>query len=42
MPPGSAVPDGPSLLVVEAGISLIAVAVALCWPGVGAVWLSRV
>ena len=31
----------PSFLIVEVGVSLIAFAVAVCWPGLGATWLSR-
>jgi hypothetical protein len=38
---GSAVYGGPSLLVIEAGATLIAVAVAAGWPAVGTRWLSR-
>jgi len=32
---------GPSLLIIEAGASLIAVAVAATWPGTGTTWLSK-
>jgi hypothetical protein len=32
--------DGPSLLIVETGVSLIAFAIALCWPRLGSFWLS--
>jgi hypothetical protein len=38
---GSAVSGGPSLLVIETGATLIAVAAAACWPAVGTRWLSR-
>jgi hypothetical protein len=38
---GSAVSGGPSLLVIEAGVTMIAVAAAACWPVVGTRWLSR-
>jgi hypothetical protein len=38
---GSAVSGGASLLIVEAGVTLIAVAVAACWPRVGTTWLSN-
>jgi len=38
---GSGVSSGPSLLVIESGASLIAVAAAVCWPSVGATWLSK-
>jgi hypothetical protein len=37
---GSA-PGGPSLLVIEAGATLIAVAATACWPAVGTMWLSK-
>ncbi len=39
---GSAVPSGPSFLIIETGVTLIGIAVAACWPGVGAAWLSKV
>jgi len=35
-------PAGPSLPIIEAGAALIAVAFAVCWPRVGAAWLSKV
>jgi hypothetical protein len=38
---GSAVSGGPSLLVIEAGATLIAFAAAACWPAVGTKWLSK-
>jgi len=38
---GSAAPGGPSLLIIETGATLIAVAVAACWPEFGAAWLSK-
>jgi hypothetical protein len=38
---GLAQPGGPSFLIVEVGVSLIAFAVAVCWPGLGATWLSK-
>src|SRR5271170_7147591 len=38
---GSDVSGGPSLLVIETGATLIAVAAAACWPAVGTRWLSR-
>ena len=37
----SAGPRGASFLVVEAGFTLIAVAIALCWPEIGSAWLSK-
>jgi len=37
---GSTISGGPSLLVIEAGATLIAVAAAACWPVVGTRWLS--
>jgi hypothetical protein len=37
----SAVSGGPSLLVIEAGATLISVAAAACWPAVGATWFSK-
>src|ERR1039458_10537958 len=36
--PGS----GPSLLVIEAGLTAIAIAVAFAWPRLGAAWFSRI
>jgi hypothetical protein len=38
---GLAQSGGPSLLIVEVGVSLIAFAVAVCWPGVGRTWLAK-
>ena len=38
---GPALSGGPSFLVVEAGVSLIALAVAAAWPGVGRTWFSK-
>src|SRR5271165_3309983 len=38
---GSDALGGPSFLIVEAGVSLIAVAAAACWPGFGATSLSK-
>jgi len=38
---GPAQSGGSSFLIVEVGVSLIAFAVAVCWPGVGANWLSK-
>jgi hypothetical protein len=38
----SAASGGPSFLVVEAGASLIALAIAVCWPRIGETWLSKV
>ena len=38
---GLAQSGGPSFLIVEVGVSLIAFAVAVCWPGVGRTWLSQ-
>jgi hypothetical protein len=37
----SAVSVGPSLLVIEAGATLIAVAAAACWPATGTRWFSK-
>jgi hypothetical protein len=39
--PGSVMSGGPSLLVLEAGATLIAVAVAACWAGTGVTRLSK-
>src|ERR1039457_1612806 len=36
--PGS----GPSLLVIEAGLTAIAIAVAFAWPRLGATWFSPI
>ena len=38
---GLAQTGGPSFLIVEVGVSLIAFAAAICWPGVGATWFSK-
>jgi hypothetical protein len=38
---GLAPSGGPSFLIVEVGVSSIAFAVAVCWPGVGRTWLSK-
>jgi hypothetical protein len=38
---GAATSSGPSFLIVEAGASLIALAVVACWPSAGARWLSK-
>jgi hypothetical protein len=38
---GLAQSGGPSFLIVEAGVSLIAFAAAVCWPRMGASWLSK-
>jgi hypothetical protein len=40
--PASAASGGPSFLILEAGVALIAVAVAACWPEIGTTWLSGV
>ena len=40
--PATALSGGPSFLVVEAGVSLIGVAVAACWPDFGTAWISKV
>src|SRR5579862_9646700 len=39
---GNAAPGGPSLVAIEAGLTLIAGIVALCWPGVGSRSFARV
>ncbi len=39
--PGAAGSGGPSILLVEAGVALIAFAAAACWPGAGHTWLSK-
>jgi hypothetical protein len=39
--PGSGVSGGPSLFVIETGISLIAFGTALFWPELGATWLAK-
>jgi hypothetical protein len=31
---------GPPLLIIETGATLIAVAIVVCWPGIGATWLA--
>lgn len=32
---------GPSFLVIEAGLTLISMATAFCWPGLGSSWFSK-
>jgi hypothetical protein len=39
--PGLAPSGGPSFLIVEVRVSSIAFAIAVCWPRMGAAWLSR-
>jgi hypothetical protein len=39
--PGTNLPDGPALLIIEAGVTSIAVAVSAFWPGICAGWLSN-
>jgi hypothetical protein len=39
---GSTASAGPSFFVIDAGASLVAIAVAVCWPALGARWLSKV
>src|SRR5271170_4666776 len=34
--------DAASLISIEAGLTAIAIAVAFCWPGLGATWFTRV
>jgi len=41
MTPNDMGSGGPSLLVIEAGLSLIAFAVAVFWPGLGESWFSK-
>jgi hypothetical protein len=38
----SAPKEGPSLILLEGGLTTIAFAVAFCWPRLGAVWFSHV
>jgi len=38
----SAPKDGPSLILIEGGLTAIAFAVAFCWPRLGSAWFSRV
>jgi hypothetical protein len=37
---GRAISGAPSLLIVEAGVSAIAVAITICWPKTGTTWFS--
>ncbi len=39
--PGSGVSAGPSLLVIETGLSLIAFVAVVFWPGLGTVWFAK-
>jgi hypothetical protein len=38
---GPSLSAGPSFLIIDTGVTLIALACALCWPQLGNVWLSK-
>lgn len=40
--PRATLPDGPALLIIEAGATALAVALSAFWPGIGAGWMSKV